>query len=299
MTTDLQGRGPYRAGLPGSDEPERRRHGRRHRRAVRACAVAHGPVAAVCVWPRFAPRRSPRCRQRSGRGGRELPRWRADIARALADVTEIVQAGARGRRRAALRALQAGDSTEACEFLSEAVREPAGLTLKVILETGRCSAERIAQATRLALAAGADFVKTSTGKTQVGATPQPRLLDIAEGRCKRPAAPASRPSGGVRTVADAVGYIALAEAALGAVALTSARLRIGASGLLNDIEACLRALNPPRHRGLLRRCLLKKSSAPSATASRSTRADRQLRRWPDATTPGAKRRPAPLAWPCS
>jgi deoxyribose-phosphate aldolase len=116
------------------------------------------------------------------------------------------------------------------------------LTLKVILETGELrDAALIGRACALALDAGADFLKTSTGKTPVSATPD--AARVLLGAIATDAAACGhvgfKPSGGIRTVADAALYIALTRDALGAEAVTPQRFRIGASGLLNDIEAVL------------------------------------------------------------
>jgi deoxyribose-phosphate aldolase len=202
----------------------------------------HGPVAAVCVWPRFvAQARAALPAAIKVAAVANFPDGALDLPRALADVTEIAQAG--GDEVDVVlpwRALQAGDSTEVAEFLSEVRFASRPLTLKVIIESGELATpERIAQATRLALAAGADFVKTSTGKTQVGATPAAAAVMLKEIAASGLSAAGFKASGGVRSVADAVGYIAQAEAALGAVALNPQRLRFGASGLLTDIEAVL------------------------------------------------------------
>ena len=118
----------------------------------------------------------------------------------------------------------------------------SGLALKVILETGELRDDAtIERAAHLALAEGADFLKTSTGKTPIGATPQ-----AAAAMLRAIAADAAathrvgfKASGGIRTVAAAMPYIDAVERQLGAQALTPARFRIGASSLLDDIEAVL------------------------------------------------------------
>ena len=98
----------------------------------------------------------------------------------------------------------------------------------------------ITRACRIALDAGADFLKTSTGKTATSATPEAaRLMLQAIANHPRGAQVGFKASGGIRTVADAGVYIALVRELLGESALTAARFRIGASGLLNDIEAVL------------------------------------------------------------
>lgn len=204
--------------------------------------TAHGPVAAVCVWPRFvAQARAALPASIKVAAVANFPGGALDVQRALADVAEIAQAG--GDEVDVVlpwRALLAGKTTEVAEFLAEVRHATRPLTLKVIIESGELgSVDRIAQATRLALAAGADFVKTSTGKTKVGATPAAAATMLKEIKASGLSAAGFKASGGVRSVADAAGYIAQVAAALGADALHPQRLRLGASGLLTDIEAVL------------------------------------------------------------
>ena len=204
--------------------------------------TVNGPVAAVCVWPRFvAQARAALPAAIKVAAVANFPDGALDLQRALADVAEIAQAG--GDEVDVVlpyRALLAGDSTEVAEFLSEVRFASRPLTLKVIIESGElATAERIAEATRLALAAGADFVKTSTGKTKVGATPAAAATMLKEIAASGLSAAGFKASGGVRSVLDAAGYIAQTEATLGAAALNPQRLRFGASGLLTDIESVL------------------------------------------------------------
>lgn len=204
--------------------------------------TAHGPVAAVCVWPRFvAQARAALPASIKVAAVANFPAGALDVQRALADVAEIAQAG--GDEVDVVlpyRALLADQVTEVAEFLSEVRFASRPLTLKVIIESGElATTERIAQATRMALAAGADFVKTSTGKTAVGATPAAAAVMLKEIKASGLSSAGFKASGGVRSVADAAGYIAQAEAALGAGALNAQRLRFGASGLLTDIESVL------------------------------------------------------------
>ncbi len=208
----------------------------------RRAQTAHGPVAAVCVWPRFvAQARAALPASIQVAAVANFPIGALDVQRALADVAEIAQAG--GDEVDVVlpyRALIAGKTTEVAEFLSEVRFASRPLTLKVIIESGELATpERIAQATRLALAAGADFVKTSTGKTPTGATPAAAGVMLKEIKASGLSSAGFKASGGVRSVADAAGYIAQAEAALGAAALHPQRLRFGASGLLTDIESVL------------------------------------------------------------
>jgi len=224
---------------------------------TRLCARAQGRfgnVAAVCVWPRFAAFARRQLPASIGVAAvANFPDGGSDIEAALRDVRQIVDAGAQEVDVVLpWRALRDGDLA-AADALLRAVREAsAGLRLKVILETGELQdAALIARAAQLALDAGADMLKTSTGKTPHGATPA-----AAEGMLHAIAAhPAARGhaglkvSGGIRRVADALPYIALCRQHLGEAALQPQRLRIGASALLNDIEAVLGGQAAPAAQG--------------------------------------------------
>jgi deoxyribose-phosphate aldolase len=121
-----------------------------------------------------------------------------------------------------------------------AAREAAGSAhLKVILETGELgSYDRVRQASVLAMAAGADFIKTSTGKIGVSAT-------LASGLCMMEAARdfhgdtgravGIKVAGGVRKAKDAIRYLVVLHETLGQDWMTPDRFRIGASSLLNDL----------------------------------------------------------------
>ncbi len=111
--------------------------------------------------------------------------------------------------------------------------------LKTILETGELgSYEMVRLAAMVAMAAGSDVIKTSTGKLPVAATPAVALC-MAE--AIREFADAGGPevglklAGGIRTSKQALGYLALVSETLGADWLTPERFRLGASTLLNDI----------------------------------------------------------------
>jgi len=208
----------------------------------RRAQSAHGPVAAVCVWPRFvalARRLLPVEIQVAAVAN--FPDGSLDLPRALADVAAIAQAG--GNEVDVVlpyKALMAGQGSEVAEFLAEVRHASRPLTLKVIIESGELATpELIAEATRLALMAGADFVKTSTGKSRVSATPAAAAVMLQEIAASGLSAAGFKASGGIRSVADAHGYLLQTRAKLGEGALNARRLRFGASGLLNDIEAVL------------------------------------------------------------
>lgn len=195
-------------------------------------AGPYGPTAAVCVWPRFvalAKSKLPAAVRVAAVAN--FPDGSISVPRAVADTRAIVEAG--------------GDEVDvvmpyrdfaAAPALLAAVRAACdGRTLKVILETGEIADDdRIREAARIALAAGADFLKTSTGKVKVNATPESARLLLEAVRGTKAGFKAA---GGVRTVADAAVYIGLAREHLGTVGPHN--FRIGASGLLADIEAVL------------------------------------------------------------
>ncbi len=218
----------------------------------RLCQRAQGPfgaVAAVCVWPRFAAlARSHLPAAIAVAAVANFPDGSADIQRAVRDTHEIVQAGAQEVDVVLPYArLLAGDEAKVALLLQAVRAACAGLRLKVILETGVLQTEAlIRRASVLSLEAGADFLKTSTGKSAIHATlPAARTMLQAIAEHPRAALRAGfKASGGIRTVTEAATYFALVSDILGPQALGPARLRIGASSLLNDIENMLGGLAP-------------------------------------------------------
>lgn len=214
------------------------------------CAKAAGPAgapAALCVWPRLVAA----ARAGAPAGVRvaavaNFPAGGTDLAAALAEVRAIVAAG--GDEVDLVlpwRALLAGDEAAAAALVAAVRAACPGRTLKLIIESGELgTAEAIAAACRIGLDAGVDFLKTSTGKTPHGATPEAaRVMLAAIAAHPRGAQVGFKASGGIRSVADAAVYIALVRELLGAAALGPQRLRFGASGLLADIERVLGAGN--------------------------------------------------------
>ena len=203
-----------------------------------------GPVAAVCVWPRLAAFARAQLRAHIGVAAvANFPHGNADVNAAVIDTLQIVQAGAQEVDVVLpYKALLAGDEAAVTQLLTAVRQACPGLVLKVILESGELKTpELIARASQLALDAGADFLKTSTGKTATHATPEAARVMLAA-IAAHPSAnsPAGfKASGGIRTVQEAIVYEALTQQYLGAQALTPKRFRIGASSILSDIEAVL------------------------------------------------------------
>lgn len=213
-------------------------------------AKAAGPAgfpAALCVWPRFVAQAKAEAPAGVAVAAvANFPDGSLDIARAVADTQAIVAAG--GDEVDLVlpwRALQAGDAAGAAAVVQAVRAACPGRVLKLIIESGELATTAlIAQACAIGLEAGVDFLKTSTGKTPTGATPEAAcvmLEAIAQHQAAHPrsAAVGFKASGGIRTVADAALYIGLVREILGEGALNARRLRFGASGLLGDIERVL------------------------------------------------------------
>jgi deoxyribose-phosphate aldolase len=213
------------------------------------CAKAKtpfGPVAAVCVFPRFVPL----CKERlAGSTVRvaavaNFPAGAADLDAAAAEIAAVVADGADEIDLVfPYRAFLAGDRETGKRMVRAARQACRGRTggaalLKIILETGQLGeAEAIRTAAGDAIDAGADFVKTSTGKTEPGATLQAAqaVLEAIKAARQRRIWAGFKASGGIRTLAEATPYLSLADRLLGAEFVGPATFRFGASCLLNDV----------------------------------------------------------------
>lgn len=195
---------------------------------------APGPVAAICIWPRFVAR----ARTILGSGLVRIatvvnfPQGEATGANVLAETQAALASGADEIDLVLpWRALLAGDEAAAAAMV-RAVRDVCGgKTLKVILETGEYpDLDRVRAASELAIAAGADFIKTSTGKTAHSASlPAAQTMLEVIAATGRPVG--LKPSGGIRNLNDAAGYLALADEIMGPHWTTPETFRFGASGL--------------------------------------------------------------------
>jgi deoxyribose-phosphate aldolase len=121
-----------------------------------------------------------------------------------------------------------------------AVKDACGPAhLKVILETGELGTyDAVRRASVLAMAAGADFIKTSTGKVTPAATLPVTLVMLEAIRDFEKATGRSigmKPAGGIRTAKDAIQYLVVLYETLGPRWMTPERFRFGASSLLNDV----------------------------------------------------------------
>jgi deoxyribose-phosphate aldolase len=120
------------------------------------------------------------------------------------------------------------------------VKEACGAArLKVILETGELATyDNMRKASRIAVLAGADFIKTSTGKVTPAATPPVALLMLEVVRdfyLETGTAVGVKVAGGIRTAKEALRYLVLVNETAGDQWLSPERFRFGASTLLNDL----------------------------------------------------------------
>ena len=206
------------------------------------------PVAAVCIYPDLVGVARAALSGSTGAGSTvavasvatAFPSGRASLAVKLADVRDAVQAGADEVDMVIDRgAFLAGRYGQVYEEVRQ-VREACGPAhLKVILETGELATlDNVSRASWLAMLAGADFIKTSTGKVSPAATPPVALVMLAAARDYAQASGRRvgvKVAGGVRTAKDAIRYLVLVRETAGPEWLTPALFRIGASSLLNDL----------------------------------------------------------------
>lgn len=130
-----------------------------------------------------------------------------------------------------------GDYETVCDEISELKAVCGEKKMKVILETG-CLANgtEIKKASLLSMFAGADYIKTSTGKEKVAATPEAAYImcqAIKEFYDKTGIQIGFKPAGGINTVKDAVTYYTIVKEVLGEKWLTNQYLRLGTSRLAN------------------------------------------------------------------
>jgi deoxyribose-phosphate aldolase len=201
------------------------------------------PVAAVCVYPDLV---HVAVSGVAGSGvlvasvATAFPSGRTSLEVKLADVKYAVAAGADEVDMVIDRgAFLSGRYLAVFEEIA-AVRSACGVAyLKVILETGELATlDNVRRASWLAMLAGADFIKTSTGKVAPAATLPVTMVMLEAVRDFRSAHGRQvgvKPAGGIRTAKDAIRYLVLVNETAGEDWLDPRWFRIGASSLLNDL----------------------------------------------------------------
>jgi deoxyribose-phosphate aldolase len=200
-------------------------------------------VGAVCVYPSLVPVAVDEVGDTDinvASVATYFPSGQAPLDEKLEDVEDAVEAGAdevdivinRG-------AFLSGRYEEVYEEI-EAAREEAGdAHLKVILETGELQTyDNVRLASRIAIDAGADFIKTSTGKIKPAATMPVTLVmleTIRDYYLETGEKVGMKAAGGIRETKPALRYLAMVKEVLGDEWLTPELFRFGASSLLNDL----------------------------------------------------------------
>ncbi|WP_305416767.1 deoxyribose-phosphate aldolase [Photobacterium leiognathi] len=203
-----------------------------------------GNTAAVCIYPRFIPVAKKQLREQGTPEVRiatvtNFPHGNDDIEIAVAETKAAVAYGADEVDVVfPYRALMAGNAEVGFELVKQCkVACGDNVLLKVIIETGELKTEAlIKQASEISINAGADFIKTSTGKVPVNATPEYAqiMLNVIKDMGVEKTA-GFKPAGGVRTAEDAQQYLAMADEILGAEWADSRHYRFGASSLLANL----------------------------------------------------------------
>jgi len=215
------------------------------------------PVAAICIYPSMVPIA---VAELAGSGihvasvATAFPSGQAPLDVKLADTTAAVDAGADEIDMVINRgAFLAGDYLSVYDEIVAVKQACRHAHLKVILETGELATyDNVRRASWLAMAAGADFIKTSTGKVQPAATLPVTLVmleavrdfDAATGRQI-----GVKPAGGIRTSKDAIKYLVTVNETCGDRWLDPAYFRFGASTLLNDLLMQRQKLATGRYAG--------------------------------------------------
>jgi deoxyribose-phosphate aldolase len=219
-------------------------------------------VAAICVYPDMVAV----AKDALGDSGVHVasvatafPSGRASLAVKLADTADAVAAGADEIDmvidRGAFLSGRYMEVFEEIRAVKAACARPGGdaAHLKVIFENGELSTyDNIRRCSWLAMLAGAEFIKTSTGKVAVNATPANTLLMLEAVRDFRAAVGVQvgvKPAGGIRTSKDAVKYLVMVNETLGDDWLSPDWFRFGASSLLNDLLMQRQKLSTGRYSG--------------------------------------------------
>ncbi|MYY04067.1 MULTISPECIES: deoxyribose-phosphate aldolase [unclassified Streptomyces] len=214
-------------------------------------------TAAVCVYPDMA---ATAVAALAGSGVKvasvatAFPAGRAALDVKLADVRDAVAAGADEIDMVIDRgAFLAGRYSKVYEEIVAVKAECGNARLKVIFETGELSTyDNIRRASWLGMLAGADFIKTSTGKVATNATPANTLLmleAVRDFRAQTGVQIGVKPAGGIRTSKDAIKFLVLVNETAGEDWLDNHWFRFGASSLLNDLLMQRQKLSTGRYSG--------------------------------------------------
>jgi len=219
--------------------------------AIKAlCARAQtefGNVAAICIWPRFVAQAKELL---AGTGIKiatvvNFPTGVEPHDRVIAMTKQAVADGADDIDMVIpWSLLLEGHASEVRASVHRVKAAAGSAAVKAILETGRLEKEAvIRQACKGALEGGADFLKTSTGKVPVNATPTSARILLEEIAASGRAV-GFKPAGGLRNTEDCGTYLAIADDVMGQDWATPDTFRFGASGVLDALLATLNGSKP-------------------------------------------------------
>jgi deoxyribose-phosphate aldolase len=200
-------------------------------------------VAAICVYPNLvavAKKTLAGSTVKVAAVATSFPSGQLPLPLKIAEVERVVADGADEVDMVIDRgAFLAGDFAKVFDEIAR-VKEACGdAHLKVILETGELETyDNVRRASRIAMLAGADFIKTSTGKVTPAATLPVALVMLEAVRDflhENGRAVGVKVAGGIRTAKESLAYLVLVKETLGDDWLTADRFRFGASTLLNDV----------------------------------------------------------------
>src|SRR5690242_7838005 len=201
-------------------------------------------VAAVCVYPNLVPvareRLGPDRTVRIASVATAFPSGQSPIEVKLADVRAAVEMGADEVDMVIDRgAFLSGRYAKVYDEIVKVKEAAAPAHLKVILETGELGTyDNVRRASLLAMAAGADFIKTSTGKISPASTLPVTLCmleAIRDVEAETGRQVGMKPAGGIRHAKLAIQHLCVLSETLGRDWLTPERFRFGASSLVNDV----------------------------------------------------------------
>ncbi|MND61508.1 Deoxyribose-phosphate aldolase [compost metagenome] len=224
-------------------------------RIIALCRQAQTPfgnTAAVCIFPRFvglarktlAAQGTPQIKVATvvnfphgdDEHGAVLAETRAALMDGADEIDLVIP----------WRALMAGDEAGARALVRGCKALCGARVLKVIIESGELKAPALIRAASLlAIEEGADFIKTSTGKVAINATPEAcRIMLAAIAECGAQDRVGFKAAGGVKSAREAAEYLAMAAAHFGEEWLVAERFRFGASSLLGQLLATLTGKTP-------------------------------------------------------
>ncbi|WP_206485526.1 deoxyribose-phosphate aldolase [Thalassotalea sp. G2M2-11] len=216
---------------------------------IKLCQQAQssdGDTAAICIYPRYIPIAKKQLAEQGSDNIKiatvtNFPAGGTDVHQAVKETAEAVALGADEVDVVfPYQALMAGDEQIGAELVAACKRAcGSNVLLKVIIESGELqTAALIKKASEIAINAGADFIKTSTGKVPVNATLDAATIMLSVINELNPNV-GFKAAGGVRTVEDAKQYLSLTMDTLGASWLDATHFRFGASGLLKNLLAVI------------------------------------------------------------